>query len=201
MLIAGMQAWTVNHALMMRLPNTFSRRFCPSVITIAFAAFLFSACATRKADAVLDRTVAPEVRADVPATASEIREVKYHKLGSEAGHETLHIRGQLYTKSTEGGTTRIQPCSSCVIQLNTPNDTSTHVRITTESDGYFVFNGRSGTYTISLTNPGHNPLQLGAIEFQQQGITTLRIINAAGSTPERFTVTKNGELYTWSKVQ
>jgi cation transport ATPase len=71
MLIAGMQAWTVNHALMMRLPNTFSRRFCPSVITIAFAAFLFSACATRKADAVLDRTVAPEVRADVPATASE----------------------------------------------------------------------------------------------------------------------------------
>ena len=201
MLIAGIGVWTVNHSLMMKLLNLVTHRFYASVTTIAFASLLLSACAVRKADAVLDRTVVPEVMADVPATASEIRELKFHKLGSEAGHETLHIRGQLFTKSTEGGTTRISPCSNCVVLLNTPSDTSTHVRVTTESDGYFVFNGRNGTYTINLANPGHNPLQLGAVEFQQQGITTLRIINAAGNTPERFTVTKNGELYTWSKVQ
>jgi hypothetical protein len=177
------------------------RRFHASVTTIAFAALLLGACATRKADAVLDRTVTPEIRADVPPTVSEIRELKYHKLGSEAGHETLHIRGQLFTKTAEGGTTQIRPCGGCVIQLNTPTDTSTHVRITTESDGYFTFNGRNSTYTISLANPGHNPLELGGIQFEQEGITTLRIINAAGNTPERFTVVKTGTEYSWSKLR
>lgn len=172
-------------------PATLLAGFC-------FTALLYCSCATTKADAVLDRATTPEVSAEVPAGVSEIRELKHHKVAAENG--SLHLQGQLFTKTSENGTTRIRPCGNCTVLLNTPNDTSTHVRINTENDGYFVFNGRNQVYTLSLANPGHNTVDLGAITFEGEGITTIRLINAAGSTQERFAIVKTGKEYTWMKT-
>jgi hypothetical protein len=183
---------------MLQKSYTTRPRLC---LLAALSALLFSACATQKTDNVLDRTAVPELRNDVPADASEIRELKFNKLGSESGHQTLHLRGQLFSKTTESGAAQIKPCGGCTILLNTASDTSIHVRITTESDGYFAYNGTNLTYSLSLENPGHNPLYLGAISFEKEGITTLRLINAAGSKPERFAIVKTGTEYTWSKLQ
>ena len=167
---------------------------------LCFTTLLVSSCATSKADSVLDRTTTPEVSADAPAGVSEIRELKYHRVANDNTQETLHLQGQLFTKSSENGAVSIRPCGNCTVLLNTPSDTSTHVRLTTESDGYFVFNGRNQVYTLSLANPGYNPLDLGAITFEGQGVTTIRLINAAGNTQERFAVTKTGKEYSWMKT-
>jgi hypothetical protein len=175
-------------------PNTLLAGVC-------FSACLLSSCATTaKTDAVLDRSATPGVSAEVPAEVSEIRELKFHKLPTVGKPATLRLEGQLFTKSSENGSIQIRPCGNCTVQLDTPSDTSTHVRITTESDGYFVFNGRNQPYTLSLANPGYNPLYLGAVSFEDQGVTTIRLINAAGNKQERFSIVKTGREYSWMKT-
>lgn len=186
----------------MRLRFCASHTVCRNALLagIGFTALLISSCAATKPETVLDRAATPEVSAAAPAGVSEIRELKFHKVANENGHAALHLQGQLFTKSSEGGGIQIRPCGNCTVLLNTPNDTSTHVRLTTESDGYFVFNGRNQIYTLSLANPGHNPLDLGAITFEGEGITTIRLINAAGNKQERFAVIKTGKEYSWTKT-
>ena len=185
----------------MRLPSNPLHTLRPNaLLTSICLAALLSSCATTKPDAVLDRSATPEISAEAPADVSEIRELKFHKVPHESGHAALHLQGQLFTKSSVNGSIQIRPCGNCTVLLNAPGDTSTHVRLTTESDGYFAFNGRNQVYTLSLANPGHNSIDLGAISFEGEGITTIRLINAAGNKQERFSVTKTGKEYTWMKT-
>lgn len=163
---------------------------------------LVLSCGTVKQAEVLDRSQRPEVAAGVPATTSEIREVLFHKVPREAGHEVLHLRGQLFTKTgSGGGSVQIRPCSGCVIRLTSASDTTVTANLTTEQDGYFEFNGRALPYTFTLNNPGLNPLVIESVAFDKEGVMTMRIIQAGGSTPERFRITRSGDTYTWSKVQ
>jgi hypothetical protein len=167
-----------------------------------FAAALLLACGTAKEAAVLDRNVRPEVVASVPAGASEIREVQFHRVPSEAGHEVLHLRGQLFTKTPSGGSSvQIQSCGGCSLTLTSASDTTVTANLTTEGDGYFEFNGRALPYTFTLNNPGMNPLVIESTAFDKEGVVTMRIIQAAGTTPERFRVSQSGNKYTWEKVQ
>lgn len=159
---------------------------------------LWMSCGTGKA---LDRTIRPEVRVEVPAGSSEIREVDFRRLRSESGHEDLHLSGQLFIKSEQDGRTQIRPCGGCRIRLTTTADTSLTANMTTLRDGYFEFNGKVLPYTLTLAIAGMNPLVLENIELQREGLTILRVINAAGNTPERFRLTKTGDLYSWDKVQ
>lgn len=159
---------------------------------------LWMSCGTGK---VLDRSFRPEVRAEIPVTSSEIREVTFRPLKNASGPEALHLTGQLFTKSEEGGRTQIRPCAGCVIRLTTTADTSLFATMTTLRDGYFVFHGKAFPYTLTLANAGMNPLVLENIELQREGNTTIRVINATGNMPERFRLTKTGELYSWDKVQ
>ncbi|HEY1113450.1 MAG TPA: hypothetical protein VGE66_07805 [Chitinophagaceae bacterium] len=178
--------------------------FHPSIKHMGFFALflLFSliwvSCGTGN---VLDRGFRPEVRAEVPVDSSEIREITFRKLNSEGGHEALHLTGQLFVKSTEGGSTRIRPCAGCRIRLTTTADTSLSANLTTLRDGYFEFNGKVFPYTLTLTNAGMNPLVLENIEMEREGNTIIRVINAAGNTPERFRLKKTGVVYSWDKVQ
>jgi hypothetical protein len=159
---------------------------------------LWMSCGTGKA---LDRTMRPEVRAEVPVGSSEIREVAFRKLKSESGHEDLHLSGQLFIKSEQGGKTQISPCVGCRIKLTTTGDTTLTANMTTLRDGYFEFNGKVLPYTLTLAIAGMNPLVLENIELEREGLTILRVINAAGNKPERFRLTKAGDLYSWDKVQ
>lgn len=164
-------------------------------------AFLLSCGTTREAH-VLDRSARPEVIAGVPEGASEIREVKYHKTSRESGHQVLHLRGQLFTKKPSGGgSVQISPCSGCVIQIITPSDPTITANVTTHHDGYFEYNGQIVPYTFILNNPGMNPLTIESVELDKEGFMTMKIIQAAGSTPERFRITKTGHVYNWMKVQ
>lgn len=175
-----------------------SARFSLFLLLVAF----FLSCGTAKEAVVLDRNARPEVVAGVPVSASEIREVKFHKVGSETGHQVIHLRGQLFKKvDSGGGSVQISPCGGCVIHLTSPGDTTITANLTTEADGYFQFNGKVLPYTFTLDNPGMNPLVLESVEFDKEGIMTMKIIQAAGSTPERFRITRSGATYSWSRVQ
>lgn len=158
---------------------------------------LLLACGTSK---VLDRTFEPELRAEVPVTTSEIREVSFQELRSEKGHQDLHLSGQLFVKQGTGNKARIKPCSGCAIRLTTTADTSLSANLTTLKDGYFEFNGKVLPYTLTVSNKGLNPLVLENIELERGGMTILRIINAAGNTSERFQLTKTGRTYSWDKL-
>lgn len=166
-------------------------------------AFLLMAlsCGTAKEANVLDRNTRPEVLAGVPAASSEIREVQFHKVGSEAGHEVLHLQGLLFTKNNTGGSTQISPCRGCALQLTSPADPTITANLTTGEDGFFEFNGKILPYTFALNNPGMNPLVIESVAFQKAGIMTMKIIQATGNTPERFRVSRTGDSYTWAKVQ
>jgi hypothetical protein len=166
------------------------------------ASLVFLSCGTTKETAVLDRSARPEVIANVPAGSSEIREVKFHKASSEIGHEVLHLRGQLFTKvASGGGSVQISPCGGCIINLTAPGDSTIAANLTTEADGYFEYNGKVQPYTFTLNRSGMNPLVIESVAMEKEGFMTLKIIQAAGTTPERFRVTKNGDIYTWTKVQ
>ncbi|HEY1114019.1 MAG TPA: hypothetical protein VGE66_10675 [Chitinophagaceae bacterium] len=168
------------------------------LLSIAF----FLSCGTTREANVLDRSGRPEVIAGVPEGTSEIREVKYHKTSGEIGHEVLHLRGQLFTKKPSGGgSVQISPCSGCVIQIATPNDPTITANVTTHHDGYFEYNGQIVPYTFILNNPGMNPLTIESVELDKEGFMTMKIILAAGTTPERFRITKTGHVYNWTKVQ
>lgn len=163
---------------------------------------VFLSCGTVKETSVLDRSARPEVMAGVPAGTSEIREVKFHKAPSEMGHEVLHLRGQLFTKTESGGgSVQISPCGGCVIHLTTPGDTTISANLTTADDGYFEYNGKIVPYTFTLNNPGMNPLVIESVTLDNEGFMTIKIIQAAGNTPERFRITKSGHTYSWAKVQ
>jgi hypothetical protein len=181
--------------------------YCIGRLPSRLALFLLSAalmlsCGTTRNTTVLDRSARPEVVAGVPAGASEIREVKFHKAASESGHQVIHLRGQLFTKKESGGgSVQISPCGGCVIQLTSPSDTTITANLTTAADGYFEFNGKILPYTFTLKTPGMNPLVLESVEFDKEGFMTMKIIQAAGSSPERFRITKSGDTYTWIRAQ
>lgn len=85
--------------------------------------------------------------------------------------------------------------------MRAPNDPSLRVRLITHKDGFFTFNGTNQPYTISLQNKGLNDIDLGTLSFETGGVTTLRIINAVGSSEEQFTITRIGTEYRWQKVR
>lgn len=182
----------------MNKQHAMGSRRCPWFTLLLFLAL---SCTTTKEAGVLDRTAQPEVRPGVPEGTSEIRELKFHKLSSEAGHDVLHLRGMLYAKSTTGSTTRITACSGCVIRLTSPADTTIAANLTTATDGYFEYTGKILPYTFTLNHPGMNPIVIEGVTFNNGGITTLKIVQAMGATPERFTVSRRGDDYTWTKVQ
>lgn len=154
-----------------------------------------AACATTKLEN-LDRNAIPQVNSNVAANVSEIREIKYYHDHKEDSHKDLHIAGQLFTKSQVNGISQIKPCGNCVIKLSTA-DSTISANITTESDGYFSFHSENRTYILTIANPGHNQMQIGPMDFVSEGATVFKIINAAGNSSERFTVTRNDKNYTW----
>lgn len=166
------------------------------------SAAFFLSCGTTKDSTVLDRSARPEVVAGVPVGVSEIREVKFHRASSESGHQVIHLRGQLFTKKESGGgSIQISPCGGCLIQLTSPSDTTITANLTTEADGYFEFNGKVLPYTFTFNSPGMNPLVLESVEFDKEGFMTMKIIQAAGTSPERFRITKSGDTYSWTRAQ
>ena len=174
-----------------------------NVVKCLVASILISviSCAPVQQAQVMDRTSVPAVDPAIGDSQSEIRELKYTRMRDENDHKDLHITGQLFTKNISNGTSKITPCSNCMVQLTTPADTSVRINLTTESDGYFSFEGRNAGYVITMNNAGHNRVVIGPITFQSEGITSIRIINAAGSANEKFIVTKTGKQYNWSLVR
>ena len=157
---------------------------------------IIAGCATAKTEG-WNRTEVPLANMNVPISASEIREIKYYKSIKESGHKDLHMEGQVFTKTNAGGTTQIKPCGSCVVRLSIPADTSIKINVITESDGYFSYHGQNKAFVLTLENAGHNRMEIGPIEFNSEGTTIFKIINAAGSSSERVYVTKNEKNYTW----
>lgn len=154
---------------------------------------------TQKLNSFIDRSVVPPVNKEVPAATSEIRALQHHSINREG--EVLHLRGQLFTKRIINDSVQIKPCRQCILTMRTPNDRSLLVRLITRKDGFFTFNGTNQPYTISLQNEGLNDIDLGTLSFETGGVTTLRIINAAGSSAEQFTINHNGTEYRWQKVR
>lgn len=149
----------------------------------------------------IDRTTTPEIDGTIPDGSSEIRELKYIATRQEKDHKVLHVQGQLFTKSALNGTSSIMPCNKCIVQLSTPGDTSLQMNLTTESDGYFSFEGKNAGYTIKLSNPGHKQVEIGPVFFQSGGVTSMKLINASGTGSEKFMVTQKGKAYSWQLVQ
>jgi hypothetical protein len=172
-------------------------------VSCLIAAILIAvlSCTPAQPGQVMDRTSVPAPDPKIGQGQSEIRELRYTRIRGENDHKDLHITGQLFTKSASNGSSQITPCSNCIVQLSTPGDTSVRINLTTESDGYFSFEGRNAGYAITLNNAGHNRVEIGPIFFQSEGVTSIRIINAAGTSNEKFIVTKNGKQYNWSLVQ
>jgi hypothetical protein len=150
---------------------------------------------------ILNRSALPELRKDIAADVSEIRELKFNKVVSEAGHDDYHLQGQLFTKSVNNGGVQIAPCSACVVNISFVADTSNKVNMVTERDGFFKVHMKGSQYTITINNAGMNPMKLENIEPLSGGITTLKIINAIGSTTEQFMVLRQGQEYTWNKIK
>jgi hypothetical protein len=174
----------------------------PAIILFMLLLCFGLSCRTaKKADQVVDRTSIPEARADVPSGISEIRELKFNHIHKEDTHKDLHFSGRIFTKEQVNGITKISPCSNCTVLLRGVTDTSTVARLTTESDGYFSFHGQVNTYSLTLNNPGYNQVFIDRLEFEPEGITSLLLVNAKGNATERFSVSKIGSNYTWTKVQ
>jgi hypothetical protein len=172
-----------------------------ALVMVFLTACILFACATVNRDKFLDRNAVPELRTDVPANASEIRELKFHGMVEEEGHKDVHLKGQLFTKSQVGSSTQIRPCSGCVIGLRGTNDTTNRANLTTQPDGYFEFNGAIDFNTIRVTIPNHNQLEISNVNLTHGGISTIKLIVAAGSSKERFMVSKNENAFTWTKTQ
>jgi hypothetical protein len=170
------------------------------ILIFLFIVTLFVACTTIRGDSSQDRST-PEVRTDVPITSSEIREIKFKKELSEAGHTDMHLKGQLYTKSIINGQTQISPCSGCVISLTSPTETTFSANMTTQSDGSFELHAKALPLKLTLNHTGLNPLIIENFVPMSGGMINIKIITAKGSTPEFFRVAKTGDTYTWSKVQ
>ena len=164
------------------------------------SACLLFACATAKREGVIDRSTIPEVRADVPLSVPEIRELKFHGMSEEVGHKDVHLRGQLFTKSQVGSSIQIRPCVGCLIGLRNINDTANRANLTTQQDGYFEFNGAIDFNTITVKAPNHSQLEINNLNLEHGGISTLKMILAPGTKADRYTVSKNGNDFTWSKV-
>ena len=165
---------------------------------IVLAAVSFLSCATVHRSKVLDRNVMPEIKADVPANQSEIREITFHGLSEEKGHEDLHLLGQLFKKAEVNG--QISPCAGCLVSFSNPADSSVKATMVTEKDGFFEFDGKLLFNTITVSAPEHNKLELSNVSFDHGGITTMRLILAPGSGSERFVLNKNAKLFNWSRL-
>ena len=170
----------------------------PHYFIIAVMAVLLLSCATVPRSKVLDRSVMPEVKADVPADNSEIREITFHGIGEEKGHQDLHLVGQLFKKAALNG--QISPCAGCLVSFSNPSDSSVKATMVTEKDGFFEFDGKLVFNTITVTAPEHNKLELSNVSFDHGGITTMKLILAPGSGSERFVLIKNAKLFTWSRL-
>ena len=94
----------------------------------------------------------------------------------------------------------MQPCGGCEIMLRTAADTSVKVLLTTESDGYFQFNGQNLAYSFYLSNQGLNKIIIEKVDFQAGGVFTMIIVNAAGNSSEKFMVSNKDRVYTWSRA-
>lgn len=165
---------------------------------IALAAGSFLSCATVPRSKVLDRSVTLEVKADIPADHSEIREITFHGIGEEKGHQDLHLMGQLFKKSVVNG--QINPCAGCLISFSNPADSSVKATMVTENDGYFEFDGKLLFNTITVTAPEHHKLELSNVIFDHGGITTMKLILAPGTGTERFVLSKNAKLFNWTRL-
>ncbi|ANE50881.1 hypothetical protein [Flavisolibacter tropicus] len=172
---------------------------CAIAVAIGFM-YIQMSCSTVKEDAVLDRTVVPEVQANVPVSTSEIREIAFHSVKGEKRDSVLHLRGQVFTKAAVGGNAQIRPCAKCSVKLSNPADTSSKANMITESDGYFEFTGKSPFNTLSISDTGYNRVEMSNLNFEPGGFNTIKVIIAAGSAEERFLVTKNGGGFTWTKL-
>jgi len=162
---------------------------------------LFISCTISKEAKLIDRTAVQETRTNAPVNESEIRELQFNSHPEKVGHKDLRINGQLFTKKVVDGAAEIKPCGGCVVMLTTPSDSSVKVNMTTEKDGFFSFHGQAVNYSVLINNPGFNRIKIGNVSFETGGVTTFKIINAAGSGTDNFIVVKNGPDYTWTKSQ
>ncbi len=163
---------------------------------IAVVSAMLTGCAFKTADQVVERDRIPAAIPGVPASQSEIREIKFNKVTGESAHKDLHVRGMLFSKSSAG---EIRPCPGCEVMLKGVKDTSLMVKLLTEPDGYFTFHGEQNTYRLTMNNKGHNSFLIDEIEFNVGGVTSLILINAAGSGSDHFVVSQHDKRYTWTR--
>jgi|GEM_PF-4662163 len=161
---------------------------------------LFLACTATQQNKTLNRSTLLSADPASPVNTSEIRELKFHRLGNSNNFGALQLQGQLFTKSEEFGVVVIKPCSGCFIQLKHPGDTTVKANIATKDDGYFEFVGERVPYLILIQNNGMNTIEIDSIDFQAGGITTLKLINAVGAGHDRFTVEKSEKSYRWTRL-
>lgn len=171
------------------------------VFLVLIFSLIFLSCTIYKEGELINRSALQEIRPNSPVNESEIREIKFNKHANEYGHKDLHINGQLFTKSIVNGNTQIRPCAGCMVVLTMPSDSSVRVNMTTEKDGFFSFQGQATMYSVFINNSGFNQMKIGNVSFETGGITTFKIINAAGTRTDSFIVSKNGPDYTWSRMQ
>lgn len=170
------------------------------ILLVLICSLIFISCSIFKEGELIDRSALQEIRPNSPANESEVREIKFNNHANQYGFKDLYINGQLFTKSVVNGNTEIRPCAGCLVILTTPSDSSVRVNMTTEKDGFFSFHGQTTIYSVFINNSGFNRIKIDNVSFETGGITTFKIINAAGTGIDSFIVSKNGPEYTWSRM-
>lgn len=169
-----------------------------TIILLNIIFCLYISCTPVKSS--INRASMPELNASVPIGTSELLDVRHFEEKNH-GHEDLYFSGQLYTKAISNGSPQLRPCSGCIVSLTTKLDTSTRIRMTTESDGYFEFHGKSASYSLSLNIPGFNPIVVEPLDLGIGGRNHIVLINAAGGSTERFSVSRNNKEFNWKKIE
>lgn len=164
--------------------------FTPLLI---FINLFYSSCAHRQIPAKEASDVGPRV----PASVSEIREIKHITKGEES-HEGLVLSGQLFTKNIIGDSVQLSPCDSCNVTMRPSNDTTTIINLKTQSNGLFRFTGKKNTYSFFINNPGLNQVEIDNVDLSRGGHNNMIIAIGKGNILEKFYVTNKGSEYTWS---
>jgi len=172
-----------------------------AIFLVLVFSLIFPSCTVYKEGELIDRSAVQEISLRTPANESEIREIKFNNYANQYGFKDLYINGQLFTKSVVDGDIEIRPCAGCLVILTTPSDSSVKVNMTTEKDGFFSFHGQATIYSVFIDNSGFNRMKINNVSFETGGITTFKIINAAGTGIDNFIISKNGPDYTWSRIQ
>lgn len=177
-------------------PQSNSLYFKLFTTLLACITLFFSSCAHRQ----ISTKEPSEVGSSLPASVSEIREIKHISMGEE-GHESLELSGQLFTKNMVSDSVQLLPCDSCSITMRPSNDSTTIINLKTQRNGQFSFTGKKNTYSFFINNPGLNQIEIHNVDLSKGGHNRIIITIGKGNKLERFYVTSKEGEYAWSTTQ